>query len=172
MLLTVETGRGLSDANSYIDLTDAEFHMPSIMYEKWVGLSKAEQIDRLVIASLFVDGAFDWVGTRKTHEQGMNWPRLDVWMQKHMMPSDCVPTQVKRACVMAIGLIMDCGLNVFRETGEAQVRKEKLGPLEKEYFEALKTEFTSGSRYSDINNALRGLYRTPGGVMAAEVVRQ
>jgi hypothetical protein len=171
MQLVVETGEGLVDANSYIDLTDIEKYMPSTVLAQWQELSVDEQIDRMVTASLFIDFSFNWIGRQKTFEQGLSWPRINVFFQKQEVPDHYIPLRIKRACVMAADLIMRFGLGVFLETGEAQVKKEKLGPMETEYFEALKIDSTNSSQFADINNTLRGLFYKPGNVITVEVLR-
>jgi hypothetical protein len=171
MQLIVETGESLIDANTYIDLTDIEKHLPSTVLTQWQELSEDEQIDRLITASLFIDFSFNWIGRQKTLEQGLSWPRINVFFQKHRVPDTYIPLQIKRACIMAVSLIMQSGLSVFQETGEAQVKKEKLGPLETEYFETLKSNFSNSSQFTDINNMLRGLFYKPGNVIATEVLR-
>ena len=171
MRLVVETGQGIPGANSYIDIADVEQQLPSGQLSKWNELSADERIDRLIAASLFIDSAFNWAGRRRTLEQGLSWPRTGIAFQGHRVPDDSIPLQIKRATVMAMGLIMSEGLDIFRQTGEAQVKREKIGPMETEYFEALKVQFEYSSEYSDINNILRGFFVRPGGVMTAKVER-
>jgi hypothetical protein len=172
MRLVVETGKGLPDANSYIDLTDVEKYLTSNVLAEWDELSEDEQIDRLIIASLFIDFSFKWIGQQKTLEQGLSWPRVNVFFQGHKVPDDYIPKQIKRAVVMVISLIMEFGLGVLQETNEVQVKKEKIGPFETEYFEALNIEFANSSQYTDINNMLRGFFVRTGGVLTAGVLRR
>ena len=172
MRLIIETGTGFPDANSYIGITDVNLFLPSAVLEKWNDLSEDEKIDRLLIASLFIDSSFNWKGIQKKLEQGMNWPRTDVYFQGHKLPDDYIPNRLKKAVGMALNLIMDFGLGVFQQIGDVQVKREKLGQLETEYFESLKTNAENGTAYGDINNILRGLYCQPGSVMTAEVIRK
>ena len=174
MILLVETGEGLPDTNSYIATADIEKYMPMSVYKKFLELSAEDQTDYAIIASLFIDYSFNWIGQRKTLEQGMSWPRTGAVFQQHEIPDDYIPFQIKRACITAISLIMQYGIGVFQDTAEAQVKKEKLGALETEYFEAIKSYFSDSSEYSDINNMLRGFFTVPNfsGVMTAEVIRK
>jgi hypothetical protein len=172
MQLVVETGAGLPNANSYIDMAGIDYYLSSNEMAKLSNLSESEQTDRLVTASLFIDYSFNWLGHKKSLEQGLNWPRVNVKFQKYDIPDNYIPLQLKRACAMAISLIMEFGLNVFQETSEARVKKEKLGPLETEYFESLKNELVNKTQFSDINNMLRGLFRVPSNVSTAEVLRR
>ena len=161
MQLNVETGNGLHNSNSYIDFIDIDEYLSSSVLEKWNALTDDEKIDRMITASSFIDYSFNWIGQQKTLEQGLCWPRINVLFQNHLMPDNYVPNRIKRACVMALVLIIEHGLFVFQETGESEVKKEKIGPMETEYFESLKTHSINNSQYSDINNMLRGLFNTP-----------
>ena len=172
MILVIETGQGLADANSYIDIADVEKYLPSSTMTKFNELSLEERIDRIIIASLFIDTSFNWIGRQKTLEQGLCWPRVNAWYQGYKIPDDFIPTQIKKAVIMALELLMEFGLGVFQQSGDAQIKKEKLGPMETEYFEALKVEYINSSSYSAINNILRCFYFRPGSVMAAEVERK
>ena len=172
MQLILENGCGILDANSYIDIADVEMDLPSTAFEKYQALTPDQQIDRVIIASLFIDSSFNWLGKRKTLEQGLSWPRLDIYYQGFEVPDSFIPKQLKRACVMIVSLINDFGFEILQNTGEAQVKREKLGPLETEYFEALKVEYLNSSKFAEINNLLRGLYYKPGGVLTAEVIRK
>jgi hypothetical protein len=173
MQLIVEFGQGLNDANSYIDAVEVDNYLSSAMYKKFMELSADEQIDCMVIASLFIDYSFNWKGQQKTLEQGLNWPRTNVFFQGHNVPDNFIPLQIKKATVTAIDLILKFGINAFQKTGEAQIKKEKLGPMETEYFETIKKANLNNSEYSDINNILRGLFYEPNnGVMTAEVLRK
>jgi len=171
-MLVVETGLGLPDANSYIDLTDVEKFLPSSVYDKFSELSENEQLDRIITASMFINYSFNWAGKQKTIEQGLSWPRTGVFFQTHEIADDYVPMQIKKACVMALNLIMQFGIDFFQQTGEAQVKKEKLGQIETEYFEGGKYNSVYNSEYTDINNILRGLYNGKSDtVYTAEVLR-
>jgi len=173
MRLLVETGEGLPEANSYIDITDIENYLPSSVYNNFNSLTTDEQFDRMIIASFFIDYSFNWLGKIKTLEQGLSFPRTDIIFQGHELPNNVIPKQIKKACAMAVNLIMQFGIGVFKKTNEAQVKKEKLGPLETEYFEAIKANYQYSSEYSDLNNILRGLFFRPtGGVLTAEVARR
>jgi len=173
MILSVENGEGLPNSNSYISLTDIENYLPSTIKEKWDLLSDDEKNDRLIIASMFIDYSFNWIGQRKTLEQGLNFPRKNIVFQGHEIPDNYIPAQVKKACAMAVNLLINCGIDFFQETGEAQVKKEKLGAMETEYFEALKSQFDYNTQFNDLNNILRGFYNMPSkGVITAEVLRK
>ena len=173
MQLIIETGKAIENANSYIGIVDVEKYMISKMYSDFIKLSEDDQIDSMVTASLFIDSAFSWAGKQKTLEQGLSFPRTGIIFQDHIIPDDFIPMQVKRACVAAINLIMRFDITFFTDTGEAQIKKEKMVVFETEYFENLK-KCKDSSEFSDINNILRGFYYfpVPTSVLTAEVLRK
>ena len=172
MELTVETGKGLPGANSYISLAEALKNLPSAYIAEWNGLTPDERVDRLAAASLFIDTAFNWAGKQKTLEQGLSWPRTGVVFQGHAIDPDTVPRPLKRAVVAALVIIKENGPGVFISTGRPQVKREKMAVFETEYFEpGLKAGYKSA--YEDINMLLKGLYAAPGkgGVISGDVIR-
>ena len=173
MILLVEDGQGLPDSNSYISESDVMNLLPSSSLEEWNLLTQDERIDRLVAASQFIDISFEWVGTRKTLEQGFSWPRVGVSYQGHEIPDDIIPQPIKKAVVMSLLIINDQGLEVFRSTGEAQVKREKFAVMETEYFDP-KILDENKSGFDDINNLLRGFYivQKGSGMISVEVLRK
>jgi hypothetical protein len=174
MQLLVETGEGLPEANSYIDTADVEKYLSTEVCNQFKELSADERFDRIIIASLFIDYSFNWIGQQKTLQQGLSWPRVDAVFQSHEIPDNYIPPQIKRATSTAVSLIMQYGVGVFQGTSEAQVKKEKLGPIETEYFKNIKLYFSDSSEYLDINNMLRGLFinKSISSVLTAEVLRR
>jgi len=165
MRLIVETGAGIPESNSYINYDDIEKYLISSNLETYENLTADEKIDRMVIASLFIDTSFNWIGRQKTIEQGLTWPRVNVIYQNISVQDSVIPVQIKKACVMALQMILDYGIGIFQDSDGAEIKKEKLGPLETEYFESLKIESANSSRYSGINNLLKGFYIKPNGNM-------
>jgi len=172
MTLVREHGQADPDSNSYITNNDAINNLPSTVIPEWNELSKDKRIDRLVIASQFIDFSFNWLGTSKTFEQGMAWPRVGLMFEGHPVPDNIVPQQIKRACYMALLLIHEHGIEIFRSTAELKVKKEKMAVFETEYFEPGLTAIYE-TQFADINNVLRGFYAPPskGGVVTSQVIR-
>ena len=172
MHIVVETGQGLPDANSYIRDEDALRHLPSYYIDDWMGMDTDDRADRLIAASQFVDVSFQWVGKRKTLDQGLAWPRTGVVYQGHEVSRDMVPRAIVRACIMALVTVVTEGFDVFRSTGEHAVKREQLAVMSMEYFApAEKAGYKSA--YDDINNLLKGFYLTgqKGGVIVSQVLR-
>ena len=171
MLLVVETGQGLQNANSYISESYVADKLPSATMPEWNSLTIDEKNDRLVVASQFIDISFQWIGKQKTLEQGLSWPRTGVVYQGHPIESDTIPNPIKRAVMLALILVIKNGIDYLRSTGEAQVKREKMVIFETEYFEGNKADDVK-TQYSDINNILKGFYTMQtGGIVTAEVLR-
>jgi hypothetical protein len=159
MRLTVEDGSGNPEANSYIDMADAERHLPSALAAGWLALSEEERADRLAAASGFVDSSFRWLGERGGPEQGMCWPRTGVGE----VPGDSVPAEVRRASLAALEILMAEGPDAFRHRERQSVRRERFDMIETEYFEPGGGD-EGKSPYARINNLLRGLFLAEGPV--------
>ena len=172
MRLVVENGQGLSDATSYIGERDAIDYLPSNVIAQWNEMSIDDRVDRLVTASQFIDASFKWAGTQTHFEQGLSFPRKGIIYQGHIVSENVIPKAIKRACVLALLHIIHDGIDIFRSSAEAQVKKEKLAVMETEYFER-KSNDGAPTLYDDINNILRGFYTKPlSGVITAEVLRR
>ena len=172
MHLVVENGSGLVDANSYVSTDDVGRGLPSADRLTWQALSADEQIDKCIIASRFIDSSFPWVGTQKTIEQSMSWPRVNVFFQGHRIADAKVPAQVKRATIMAAGILLRNGMEIFLTSGESkEIKRERFAVMETEYFEP-HTNKGDATNYPEINNLLRGFYsKLKGNMLIGEVVR-
>jgi len=158
MRLVLETGKGSPDSNSYIDAGDISLYLPSADLGKWDALGAEGQADSLILASRFIDTAFNWQGRQKTAGQAMGFPRSGVFFSGSELPDDAVPARVRQACVMAVGIVLKRGFDAFRHSGDRDARREGIGPISVEYFEGSDDAGGAKSNYRDINNMLRGLW--------------
>jgi len=172
MKVVLETGQGISCANSYIQEGDVKTFLPSTNRGDWNKLSQDEKNDHLVIATRFIDSSFNWIGRATTTEQALAWPRSNVLRGSGFIPCDVIPRQVKQACVLAIEKMLTNGIAVFQSDGSAAIKREKFAVMQTEYFAPNKSVAGFESDYTDINNLLRGLYvRANGKGLTAEVLR-
>jgi hypothetical protein len=176
VIVVVENGDGLPDANSYIgDIFLLEYFNEARII-RWSELEDPDKDTLLVAASQFIDLSFAWLGRKKTHTQGLNWPRADVCWANTKIPVDGVPPAVLKASAEAVWILLEQDAvngSLFPAEGDAQVKKEQLGSLSQEYFEK-KTEGSDGvTPYAILNQLLQGLYRKtqPGGVVEGRVLR-
>ena len=173
MRLIIETGQGIPEANSYIAEDDAMNWLPSTLMEDWNSLTPDEQVDHLIAASQFIDASFQWIGTIKSLDQGLSWPRVGVSFQGHEIPADSVPRAVRRASLMSLSILLVEGFDTFQSIGDLLIKRERLAAIETEYFAPPEGDMAYKSSYEDINNVLKGFYaaKPSGGVIVAGVLR-
>lgn len=100
MALIVEDGSGLSTAESFISVADADAYFTARGNAAWTGSSTVKE-QALRKATDFMQGRYAsrWKGTRKTSGQALAWPRLAVIDPDGWDVSDTiVPSAVKNAC--------------------------------------------------------------------------
>lgn len=136
MAISVEDGSGVSDAVSYVTVTEANTYW-SVRAggTEWTALSDAQKEQALIRASSFVDNQklHPFRGTRKTSGQGMQWPRVGaVERFGPAVESDEIPGLVKRA-VMSVSLLASTtDLEPVLSRG-GRVTSESVGPISRSY---------------------------------------
>lgn len=106
MALIVENGTGMSTAESYISVADADAYFSARNLTLWAdaGFSTTEKEGCLRRATDFLTASYRgrWTGRRASTTQALDWPRLDVPRSEAdgsgFYPSDAVPVEVVRAC--------------------------------------------------------------------------
>ena len=174
MIVVAETGTGLEEANSYIDSSYLDGYFFAERKTKWEKLSQDVQDSLLVSATQFIDLSYKWIGSRKSHEQGLNWPRVGACYPETEQLIEGVPKAVLKATAEAVVLMLSGWENLF-SVMQAQVKKEKMAVFETEYFEN-KTMPEGETVYTILNLILAGLYqsdepRKTSGIQTTEVIR-
>jgi hypothetical protein len=100
-LLVLETGAGLVNSNSYVDLAYADEYFIGHPFhaDAWAEITDEDRREALLIsASSFLDAYFDWQGYRATTTQAMDWPRTMVYdADGLLLPYYSVPEQIRKA---------------------------------------------------------------------------
>lgn len=94
LVLTKEDGTGLSDANSYASVADADaYHDGHLYAAAWTAASGANKEKALVMATRLIDSQFQFDGVRAKETQALQWPRegchdpdADGWTLDSMLP--------------------------------------------------------------------------------------
>lgn len=99
MSLTVETGAGLTNAESYLSVTDCDAYVtrfdPS---SAWLDATTPNKEAALRRATQYLDGRYSFRGIRKTATQSLSWPRLSVYDDSNYLISDStIPQKLKDA---------------------------------------------------------------------------
>ena len=98
--LVVENGTGLSNANSYVDVAEADTYFATHPFyaDNWDALGSPDQENVLIAASSMLDSIMSWYGYIYSSTQGLGWPRTGVIdYENRVVASNAVPYAVKRA---------------------------------------------------------------------------
>jgi hypothetical protein len=155
MALIVEDGSGLPGANAYIDIVYVSAYLLGEQLEAWAALSEPQRESAIIRASRFID-TFDFVGTRKTLEQGLSFPRTGVSFDG--FPVEGVPVRVKMATAEAVWLAID-GEEFFATDSDAEVSSEQVDVIKVTYRDPGTNEGKAASRFDVLNKLLRNLYK-------------
>jgi hypothetical protein len=110
-----------------------------------------------------------WAGRRVYQTQALDWPRYDVCLDDFVVVSNTVPVEVVNACIdLAVRATAGTELLPDLDVGNNQIKRDKTGPLETEYFE---NNTDAASRFVAIDAALAPFFGAAGGAGMMKVVR-
>ncbi|MDR1901357.1 MAG: hypothetical protein LBQ88_03605 [Treponema sp.] len=170
-MIIVEDGTGEPGANAYINISYVSNYLLGEQLDAWGALSEPEQESAIVRATRYVNSAFAWLGTRKTLDQGLLWPREGVELDGFEITG--VPKEVKEATAECVALVMQ-DAELFSEEADRQIASEKVDVVAVSYFQQSETSGKTATKFDVLNKLLRGLYKENtggGGVGSAKVLR-
>ena len=131
MALIVETGLGLSNANSYVSAADAQAYHSDRGNALWTDGDDDAKLAALIRATSALDGIYGrrWPGYRCGTYQALAWPRYEAW-DADAWPLVDVPAKIMASCCEAalVELVTPGALSVALERGGMLVSKTT-GPL-------------------------------------------
>lgn len=128
-LLIVETGEGVANANSYVDLTYARAYASSVGRPL---PSDDDAATALLLGAMPYLESRLWKGRRVDPLQALSWPREGVTFNQETYPNNAVPDAIKKAQVTG-GLMIGDGTDLLPTVSGQFITKEKVGPIETEY---------------------------------------
>lgn len=133
MAFVVETGAGLSNANSYASVSAADGYVADRGITGWAALTETIKQQSLVKATDYLEATYRaaWKGNRVSETQSLSWPRYNVIVDGFNFPSNVVPTQVVNACI-EMAIRASVGDTLLADQGQ-RVRREKIDVIEVEY---------------------------------------
>lgn len=153
MTLIVEDGTGLSNANSYASVSDADAYFAARSHPNWVGSTAAKEA-ALLKATQYLDTKYLWRGTIFSSEQSLNIPRSNFYDVNGRDLSEKVPTVVKNAtCELALIALTET-LSPTVST-DNYVKSKKVGELEIVYRDGAVVK----KQFSFVDELLYGLYQ-------------
>jgi hypothetical protein len=169
MALVIEDGSGKPDASAYIDIPYVSGYLLGEQLTAWEALSEPEQESAIILATRYID-SLEFIGTRKTLEQSLSWPRSNVTYEGFEIIG--VPAAVKKATAEAVGLVLD-GAEFFSDEADVKIASEKVDVISVSYQTPQAGEKTA-TKFEVINKLLKGFMKTDngsGGFGAARVER-
>lgn len=156
MPLIVEDGTGVEDANSYLDLAEAR----ELAAMRGITLSddNDELSSQLVVSADRITSYENrFTGERATADQGLSYPRIRSTRFCKIYPDNKIPKELKLAQVV-LGGFLEAGIDVWGSPENEGVVREKVGPIEIEYAEAIVEGSTENPYLSQIESILGPLF--------------
>lgn len=159
MTIIVEDGSIVSGANSYV--SEAEL----TAYALARGVTLTAGTEQLLIEAMDYIEAQNFIGTKQTATQPLQWPRTDVYIDGYYVQSTIIPNDLKSA-EMATAVAIDQG-NGPQNVLSAAVKKEKVDVIEVEYQDGA----MSGTIDPKINASLKKVVVSGGNIYNFNVSR-
>ncbi len=123
--VTVETGAIVEGANSYV----SEMELGTFAAARGITLT-GDSAELLTKAMDYIESLL-FKGVKRTRNQPLQWPRVDVYIDGYYVDSDTIPTNLKNG-QMQVALSIDAGMSPQQTIGRKTI-KEKVGDLEIDY---------------------------------------
>jgi len=162
MTLIVETGAGLSTAESFASVSAADTRLSALGMTTWASLQTAEKEQALRRSTAHMEQAYRnrWKGARLLRDQALSWPRYGACADGYPVLSTVVPGDVANAC---IDLAFKAAAGDLNPDLTRTVIREKVGPLETEY----SPHAPEATRYRAIDQALAPYLKAAFGLVRA-----
>lgn len=124
MSLTVETGLGASDAESYLSVLEADTRLIALYGSEtdWAALTGEEKERFLRQATRYLDARYAFIGQREVADQALSWPR--VGGSESDVPA-YIPEALKKALAETVYLLAS-GTQLFPAENHPAVIAEKM----------------------------------------------
>lgn len=136
MTLTVEDGTGLENADAFVDVDYVDAYHAALGNTAWSSGTTDTKEQAIRRATLYLSESYNWKGYPvRFRQQALAWPRTYVEDRYGFgIDSDVVPTEVKKATAeVALRELTTPNAMMPDFTPSAQVKRERVGPLEVEY---------------------------------------
>lgn len=134
--MIVEDGTGVPDADAYVDVAFVDAYEADVAgpTAEWTAADAAAKRRAIRKATLFLDGAYSFVGRPATADQGLEWPRVNAEPGEVLAyrAIKSFPRAVRQATAdLALEAIKGVDLTPRVDAGGAP-KREKVGPIEVE----------------------------------------
>jgi hypothetical protein len=129
--LTIETGAGVANANSYA--SDAEMKAYADLRGLTVPSTQPEREALLVLAMDYIEAKRNqFKGCKTAYDQALQWPRHSVYIDGYLIDSDSIPVELKNAQIEAA--ILGNTTSLVQSGKTNNVASESIGDLSVSYF--------------------------------------
>jgi len=156
-MFILEDGTGIIDSNAYVDIPFVENYFMGDRLARFNELSDDDKSAAIILGTQLVDISYEWIGDRKSLEQGLNWPRIDAELYGFTL--DGIPTAVKKAACEAVWLSMTES-SLFSNENNKEVASERVDVVSVSYFNPKDISKDTVTRFEILDKILRGLFRT------------
>lgn len=146
--IIVEDGTGKTDSNSYVSEADVT------TYATDRGVTLTADADILIIKAMDYLETLDYIGTKFSQAQALQWPRNNVYIDGYYIEPSTIPQELKNS-QMALCLSIDAGADPMATT-ERATKKEKVDTIEIEYMDNAATK----AIITSVNRALNKLLKS------------
>lgn len=136
--LVVETGSGVTGANSYISLADATSYLAvHSLAATWTGLASDDlRNEALIKATRYIEARFGrrFLGHKALPGNALSWPRLAIYdeLAREQYAQGTIPDLLKNAqCEYAVRAATQSLMADTSASADTLKESKKLGPLEK-----------------------------------------
>ena len=136
MSLIVEDGTQVANANTYV--SDSDYTTYATARGATVGADATAREIELIKAMDYIESfRNDFQGRKTSSTQALQFPRIGVYIDGYSINSDSIPGELQRAQMEAaiINNSTDILPGAVTTTPTQNVQKEKVGSIEKEYFD-------------------------------------
>ena len=155
-MFIIEDGTGIEDANAYVDIEIVEKYLNSDRLAQFNDLSDENKEAAIIAGTQLVDISFEWIGNRRSLEQGLNWPRTDA--ELHGFTIEGIPPAVKKATCEAVWLSMTED-SLFSNENNREVSRERIeGAVDISYVNPKDRDKKTITRFEILDRILWGLY--------------
>lgn len=158
MSLIVEDGTGLTTAESYVSVADADAYHSAFGNTAWTGTTGAKEI-ALRRATQYIDSRYRFRGVRKDADQALEWPR--VWYEPDGRTESWPPKLLEQACCEAALRALSDTLRA--DVSADQVTEETVGPITVKY-----AGKSGQTRYPVVDDLLRVYAMSAGSMLRLE----
>jgi len=154
-MLITEDGTGIPDANAYVTASYIENYLMGDRLARFNGLSDEDKDAAIISGTQLVDISYNWIGSRQSLEQGLNWPRTGV--ELYGFAVEGIPVQVMKAVCEAVWLSLTED-SLFSNDNNREVSSERVDVIAVTYVNPKDRLKESATRFEILDKLLRGLY--------------